>query len=172
MRLVIKLLFLLLVLGLFAPLWMKDPAGRPVMTLDDYVSLPRKASDFIARRHDVLQAAAPATANNTGAASQLGKEAASVPGAELQYYRWQDESGVWHFSDEPPPEGANAQLAVLPEVSNSMQAPPVQRVDSAGTAIPADSKLLPAVKLPEGVSQEAIEQTLEQAHQRRMGDEL
>ena len=64
-------------------------------------------------------------------------EAPALPGLDssepLEYYRWQDEQGVWHFSDSPPP-GVSAEPAPL----------------ATGTGPAMDSSITPP--LPEGVS--------------------
>jgi hypothetical protein len=96
--------------------------------------------------------------------------AAEITGKQ-QYYRWRGEDGVWHFSDEPPPEGTKAEIFDLPEPATAA-APSSAVGTTTGTALPMDSTIAPAMSLPEGVSREAIEQMLEATHQRRMGEEL
>jgi hypothetical protein len=170
MKLIIKMFLLLLMVGLVWPLWLKDPAGRPVMTVDDWFTLPDEMESFLNRGRGVLEAAKPAGEAEIHAGNTDEPEPQPDPG--LQYYRWQDERGRWHFSDEPPPEGVTVQVSDLPELSNSTLAATAPAEDSTGVSEPMDSTIAPAIKLPDGVSREAIEQVLEESHQRRMGDEL
>jgi hypothetical protein len=169
-KLLIKMFLLLLVFGLVLPLFMKDPAGRPIMVVDDWFTLPDKLYGILGKGREVLEAARPEGEAELQAVSEDGPVDSSAPGS--QYYRWQDERGRWHFSDEPPPEDVGAQLADLPELTNSTLEEPAAVPDSTGASPPMDSTIAPAIKLPDGVSREAIEQMLEESHQRRMGDEL
>ena len=171
MKILVKLLLILLVLGAVVPLWLKDPAGRPVMVVEDWLRMPAQLDGLLAKARRALQTLA------AGLESADAVDAGQQPESDAQYYRWQDERGRWHFSDQPPPDGSAAQLAELPQVRNSLSAsPPVTPSatpdTTAGTAPPMDSNIAPAVALPDGVSREDMEQMLEAAHQRRMGKEL
>ena len=95
-----------------------------------------------------------------------------LKGPSGQFYRWQDEHGVWHFSDQPP-ENAPASVPAeeLPLVANSMEGlPPAPEPSGTGTVPGLDSSIIPS--LPEGVSKEAIEELSQDAHEQRMGEEL
>lgn len=75
MKLFIKLLMFLVVLALAAPFFMKKPDGSPMLTLQS-IGLKSVADKVDAVKHEV-----------------------SVP-KTAQVYRWQDEKGVWHYSDQ------------------------------------------------------------------------
>jgi hypothetical protein len=96
----IRMMICIVVIAIAAPFFIPGPNGTPIMTLDMFkfekpsISLP-----------DI----------NLGG----GSDAASTNQA---LYRYQDENGVWHFTDQLPPEGEAEQI----EVSdiNLMEAPP------------------------------------------------
>lgn len=75
MKLFIKLLMFLVVLALAAPFFMKKPDGSPMLTLQS-IGLKSVVDKVDAVKHEV-----------------------SVP-KTAQVYRWQDEKGVWHYSDQ------------------------------------------------------------------------
>ena len=172
MKLLLKLCFLLLVLGLAVPLWLNDPSGKPIMQLDDWLQLPDGLHSTLATGQRLLEQL-PTSSITAGSASDSPEFGpSSLPTAESgKFYRWQDTSGNWHFADRPPQEGAvDVELAALPEVSNSLAATkskPEAPV-ATGTAAPMNSSITPP--MPEGVSKEAIEQMLQDAHERRMGE--
>ena len=43
MKLVTKIVLVLLLIGLFLPLWLKDPTGQPLMTPADWARIPARA---------------------------------------------------------------------------------------------------------------------------------
>ena len=88
----IKLLIGLLIIACILPLFIKGPDGKPIMTLDDWkLEVPTSLSGLA---DDAMQELGPEV-------GQEVKEPATV-------YKWQDEKGQWHFSNQPPdvPEGA------------------------------------------------------------------
>ena len=177
MKLLIKLFLFLLVLAAVLPLWLKDSSGRPLMVLDDWLKIPEQPGALLEAGRRWLNTLPDGGAESGSAAGELGKQ---------QYYRWQGEDGIWHFSDEPPPAGTKAEVLDLPDLpepapisaarTTSGTAPVTTPETTTGTNTgntpPMDSTIAPAVSLPEGVSREAIEQMLEATHQRRMGEEL
>lgn len=95
------------------------------------------------------------------------------PGLEAgsgQYYRWQDQQGVWHFSDQAPSQADHVAPQALPAIANRLQ--PISGDNGSGAEAPMDSKIAPLQNVPGAVSRGAIEQQLEEAHRRRMGAEL
>lgn len=113
-----KLLILMLLVACVAPLVIPGPDGDPIMTLDDW------------------KPTIPTSVDEAG--SQLlstGKRA--IPSGQKAVYRWQDENGSWHFSDEAPP-GQDAQPIEISE-ANLMQAtklPPKQPQSSSDSVSP------------------------------------
>jgi hypothetical protein len=75
MRLFIKLLLFFVVLALAAPFFMKKPDGSPMLTLQS-IGLQSVVDKVAATKHEL-----------------------NVP-KTAQVYRWQDEHGVWHYSDQ------------------------------------------------------------------------
>jgi hypothetical protein len=168
MKLIIKLAVVLLVMALFLPMWLKGPDGKPIMDIGDWVKLPTEVDAIVDGAGDLVdKLGLPAQAD-----SEAGLEAADSPPGE--YFRWQDDQGQWHFSDQPPTgSGPTLVAEKLPEVRNSMGAIELPAADE-----PADTGAKPAMSskitppLPEGLSREAIEQQLQDAHERRMGEHL
>lgn len=87
MSFTVKLLLLaLVVVALILPMFIKGPDGRPIMVVGDW--LP----DFVG----------DSTKMSRVVSDQLGQDSATM-------YKWQDETGHWHFSDDRP--------AAVPEAS-------------------------------------------------------
>ena len=169
MRLLVKILALLLVVALVLPLWLRGPDGKPLMEMTDWVGMPPQLSQLGAQLGDRLWALAQ---DIPALISLEPTEDLAVPAQE--FYRWQDQRGVWHFSDSPPPHRRDLTAEVLPQLSNSMDAVKIVESDTieAGTMRPVDSTMAAPVELPEGVSREALETMLQAAHERRMGEHL
>ena len=168
MKLIIKLCLVLLVAALALPMWIKGPDGRPIMELSDWVSLPAATQAWLRQ----LREATPAVPLG-GDTSEPGTQAPAAP--QGQFYRWQDEQGVWHFSDRPPQGAETVTAQALPTVRNRMdevQVPEPEAAPASDASQPAlpGSNMTPP--LPDGVSREALEAMLQDAHERRMGDEL
>ncbi len=174
MKLFIKFALALLVLALSLPMWLKGPDGEPIMQLDDWLSVPSDGAALVEKASAVLnQLPLPESGSDVSSDDAARETFEHAPAG--QFYRWQDENGVWHFSDKRPEGGESLAAEKLPSVSNSM--PRVELVEKepqapepTGTVAPMGSSITPS--LPEGVSQEAIEEMLQEAHERRMGDQL
>ncbi len=152
-KLFIKLILVLIVCGFVLPLWLKGPDGQPVMSIGDWVPDISELTKLL----DKIPSAPIA--------------AGSESGDVQQFYKWQDEDGGWHYSDKAPKSGLNVQAQELPQTTNTIQAVDLtERKTSSDPAI--GSKITSPLKLPEGASKEALEQMLEDAHRRRMGDQL
>ncbi|MBT8139272.1 MAG: DUF4124 domain-containing protein [Gammaproteobacteria bacterium] len=89
----------LAVLGalLVAPMLIKGPDGKPIMSISDWIP------------NDLLESAGDAGQRATALASELaGKGTDAVrANAEAQVYSWRDANGTLHFSDRPV-DGAKA----------------------------------------------------------------
>jgi hypothetical protein len=46
-----------------------------------------------------------------------------VPVSETKVYKWQDESGEWHFSNTPPPKGVDSRSKTYKSDENVLPAP-------------------------------------------------
>ena len=76
MKLMIKLLLLGLVGAIVAPMLIKGPDGRPLMSWQDFFS-----------------------SSDSGSASVSSSSPLSSPGVTT-VYKWKDAEGQWHFSDK------------------------------------------------------------------------
>ena len=110
MKIFVKLLVLLLVLGLAAPFIMKRPDGRPWMALPDVLPDTGAASAIVSRYWSGLR-----DRFNTPEFS-VGTDTGPT-----QVYKWRDSAGNWQYSDKPNPAGASETLWVDPN-SNLVQA--------------------------------------------------
>lgn len=48
-----------------------------------------------------------------------------VPVEETRVYKWQDETGEWHFSNTPPPKDVDSQSKVYKSDDNVVPAPKI-----------------------------------------------
>ncbi|XOV86279.1 MAG: DUF4124 domain-containing protein [Pseudomonadota bacterium] len=115
----LKLIIFAAILACVAPFFLKGPDGQPLMTLDDW--LPADASDM-------------ATGRSGG------------PPEKVTVYKWQDENGVWQFSNDPADAGAADTLELDGNI-NIIPSVPV------GTASAAVAPVSPSVgALPPGMT--------------------
>lgn len=100
----IKLIVGLTIIACIAPLFIKDPNGEPLMTLDDW------SIDFSSLTSSL------ATSLQSGA-DVVGSASSASPNMEpSEVYKWQDEEGVWQFSDTPV-EGLDGAVIEKVEIS-------------------------------------------------------
>ncbi|MBT4159855.1 MAG: DUF4124 domain-containing protein [Gammaproteobacteria bacterium] len=98
----VKILIGLLIIACIAPLFIKGPDGEPIMTLDDWkIDLPESLDELL-----------------QGAIPEVQEQAPSAPAT---VYRWQDESGQWHFSNTPPEAGIAEEMQLNGDI-NIMEA--------------------------------------------------
>ncbi len=102
MKLFIKLMLFIVVVALAAPFIIKGPNGRPLMSLDRLHTPNVKLPDF-GKAAEVLKA-------DLGASGNTPAKVASV-------FKWQDEKGVWHFSDNEE-EGHGARKITMDPNAN------------------------------------------------------
>ena len=108
MKLMIKLCVLVLILGLTAPFFIKGPNGRPLFSLPNFSSIQYKVSAWWRDlRSDAKQIG-----------NKLSPPEDSKPS---KVYKWQDESGTWHFSEAPNEQGHSEEIWVDPD-TNVVQA--------------------------------------------------
>lgn len=111
-----KLMIIAILGSLVLPFIIPGPDGKPVMDWRPLVD-PQQWQHGVA---GVFQRMRGAVRDSVEQLPELGDVLAGE--SDDQYYRWQDENGVWHFSDTPPPDREFEQLK-LPEVANPL---PVQ----------------------------------------------
>lgn len=132
MKLFIKLLMFLVVLALAAPFFMKKPDGSPMLTLQS-IGLKSVVDKVDAVKHEV---SAPKTA---------------------QVYRWQDEKGVWHYSDQ-------AQTATAEKHQVNISQNRLKHLDVAPESEDETPAVAPQV-VPERASLGDVPQLLKQVEQ-------
>lgn len=117
---------LLVIIALGLPLLIKGPDGRPIMTIDDWIpDVPSDVLQPLASGFSSSDRAAADAPTAFGSPDQhddaKGFNAAPVMGKKM--YKWQDDQGRWHFSNEKPENGELVSEEALPEVENVMEAP-------------------------------------------------
>ena len=101
-----KLLLIIPVLALIAPMFITDPDGEPIMTPTDWV--PDKPTLI---------------------------DSASVDNSQT-LYRYQDEKGNWHYSDQPP-IGVNAEVFELENKATIIEAVKPREKSSSPSSRPS-----------------------------------
>jgi hypothetical protein len=120
MKLFIKLTLFLVVAAVAAPFFITSPAGKPMLTLNGL-----KAPD--AHLPDFKKAVA-------GVKESLSAEGKEQSAQRMEVFRWQDEKGVWHYSDTKE-QGRPAQIVTLNPNASVVHLDPVKSAEnSKGTA--------------------------------------
>lgn len=130
MKHIIKLLFVLVVGAVVAPLFIKGPDGKPLMQISDL--LPAEA---LPNSMTQPQGIAPSVPASSQAAPQSG-------GA---IYRWQDEHGQWHYSDKAPAHVRSESVTLQPV--NTIPAAKPRSAPEGNTQSPMQSDAAPARKI-------------------------
>lgn len=161
MKLIIKLLIILVIGAVAAPLFIKGPDGKPLMQVSDLIpteSLPETVLNQLG-----ITPSSPRV--------QTPPSSATATQSDSTIYRWQDDNGQWHFSDKAPAHTQSESVTLKPV--NTIPALKTQRQSEANSgntvntlqsdtqlaASPAD--LIP--KLPETLNQTDTAALLEQA---------
>jgi hypothetical protein len=113
MKATYKIMIVLMLGGLASLFFINGPAGKPILTLDDFkpdVALPEK--DALMSQVNALR-------------SGLSSDATSGQPQAPTYYRWQDAEGNWQYGDRPPP-GVTAEIRTADNIS---VVPPVDLPD-------------------------------------------
>lgn len=135
-----KLLLLLLVAACAAPFILKGPDGRPYLTLDRL-----KAPDVAIP--DLPDLKTPYRKIKTAIVSNHEDQ-------PVQVYKWRDESGVWHYSDQKAADGSSTVISVnpaqnqvhfeeTPSRENASDGASTEHSEDAATQAP--SSLLPTI---------------------------
>ena len=159
MRLFVKLMMAVLVVAFAGLFFVRDPAGRPVLTVSAITrgvsSAVRHIGDGVAGVVDSVRGSA--TADTTGVAAGAGD------GPGVSVYRWQDADGIWHYSDQPPPAGATGERVEVDPDRNVVSGFGSASAPSAASS-PAGEVEIPAV-IPGIPSPQAVKQLLEDARE-------
>lgn len=151
MKLFIKLMIFILVLGLAGPFIMKRPDGRPWMSLEDLLPDWHSLSPQVKNLW-----------------SSIGDSAAAVtsgePGDKTRVYKWRDSEGHWQFSDSPNPSGASEAVLIDPN-TNIIQATPLpKRKDEKAQTVTAQESQI-GVPLPTTVAPGKVSALMRDAQQ-------
>jgi hypothetical protein len=141
-KLLAKLCLLALVAAAVAPLFLRAPDGRPLMTLDDWTPDLDGLGARLAPLVDRLRAAGDdASPNAVGADREDGGSE-----GETIVWRWRDAAGVWHFA-EAPPAGIEAEAVRLDPDANLVPGlratAPTSRSGAAAASAPAPGASAP-----------------------------
>lgn len=125
MKLIIKLLIILVISAVIAPLYIKGPDGKPLMQISDLLPaniLPRAMIEPL------------------GITPQTSTVRASSSESQSAIYRWQDEKGQWHYGDTPPAHTASESVTL--QSVNTLPAPKkqVQQNRNTGVQLQSDVK--------------------------------
>ncbi|MEL6870447.1 MAG: DUF4124 domain-containing protein [Pseudomonadota bacterium] len=133
MKLFVKFLIVVVLLALAGPFFLKGPDGLPLWRWQDAVA---KFNHW----------RSGAVSNTVGV---VIPEAGSV-----KVYRWQDEAGQWHFSNEPP-ANQNADVLLINPATNVVQAAKPREpeeeapVEDPADDIPESAHISPILPLPD-----------------------
>ncbi len=105
-RLFYKMLFVVMGIGLIAPMFIIGPNGKPMMTFNDWMP-----------NIDSIK-------GQVGTVTELGSSLIGAEDSQNQangpgknFYKWQDQNGVWQYSDKPNPSGQSQTVYVNPDAN-------------------------------------------------------
>lgn len=132
MKLLLKLLIVILIAAVAAPMLIKGADGQPLMKPSQLLpDALLTGLGFVPSRSVAPTVSLPARPEST-----------HTPGTQV--YRWQDAQGQWHYSDRPLDQKAEATLI---RQTNQIQAYSPKESSSQTSSVSTTAK--PAVKLPE-----------------------
>ena len=99
MKLMIKVLALIFIIGMSGLFVLKRPDGRPWLSVSDFVPSPG----------EIAADAKNAFGNSKEALA--GGQSENLLGQRV--YKWQDAQGNWQFSDTPPPAATNSPVETI-----------------------------------------------------------
>lgn len=124
MKLFVKLLVLVIALALIGPFFIKGPNGQPLW------QLPTSLDQVELLPHSVPDQS----------------------GGVVEVYRWQDDSGQWHFSESAPTQGEFDILAIDTRTNAVMTGPSVAaetEASSTETDGPDAPHIAPVLPIPD-----------------------
>ena len=117
-KLFYRLLLTMVVVACVMPFVLRDRYGQPLMTVSSL-----KMPDLKIPGKDLIGGLVNVNGDNNPPADKEGI---------VTVYRWQDDQGIWHFSDKVNPDGRSEVMDVRLN-ANVTQAPANQATDTAGT---------------------------------------
>ncbi len=102
MKIFIKFMIFIVVLGLAGPFIMKGPDGLPLMDYRDFIPDFSSAKSSMQRWWGNVGAQV-SSANDAAQSDQNGSDDDGIDKwGKTRVYQWQDENGVWQYTDRPP----------------------------------------------------------------------
>ena len=113
MKLYIKFILFLVVLAVAGPFIMKRPDGRPLLTINDIKS----GDSSIMKSFKTLTGLFHSSKETLSLDDSLPEDAERLL---TRVHKWQDEEGVWHFSDQQP-EGETSETVEIDPNQNILE---------------------------------------------------
>ncbi len=142
MKLFVRLMIFVVVLALAGPFFIKGPDGHPLWTMTSV-------------KHSVV------TGWDRLQRSLFDKTDLPGVSTDVTVYRWQDENGQWHYTQEPPQNMASDVLLIDPETNlislPALPAPVVaeDRPSAATEPVTAPSGPLPNIEQTQKLIEDA-----------------
>ncbi|WP_086479801.1 DUF4124 domain-containing protein [Oceanospirillum sanctuarii] len=127
MKLIIKLLLILVIGAVAAPLFIKGPDGQPLMQVSDLIPAEVLPETLV----KTLGISPSSTTSQTSSPPSSSTQSGSA------IYRWQDDNGQWHYSDKAPAHTQSESVTLQPV--NTVPALKSQPQQSGNTANPLQS---------------------------------
>ncbi|MEM1262910.1 MAG: DUF4124 domain-containing protein [Pseudomonadota bacterium] len=134
MRLFAKLMLLLVIAALAGPFILKGSDGKPLWSIAS------------------VKASVQSVWNQLGNDAEQNLQAVGVDAMsdDVEIYRWQDENGQWHFSEEPP-AGIAAETMTIDPDTNMISLPALPEPLPAETAPDSGDAAAIQTQPPEGI---------------------
>lgn len=120
---------LVVVFAIVLPMVLKGADGKPIMSPGDWFPNGDRVVGWVREHwpwaeHSATDSPVPGDPKAaTAPAVTLDREPRLLAPDSGRMYKWQDESGRWHFSSEKPQNLEGVALEKLPDVENVMDAP-------------------------------------------------
>jgi hypothetical protein len=138
----IRLFIPVLIIVFVLPMLIPGPDGKPIMSFSDWLPSQQTLRNIGNSVGDTIN----------GAAALVGQEPVIATAASKKLYKWQDQHGRWHFSDDPKQVPSHAKAQAMPQLANStMAAPPQTKAadNDAGPSFSLSPTTLPITQIPQ-----------------------
>lgn len=136
MKIFVRLMMLVLVLGLAGPFFLKGPNGQPWMKPADVMPDTRPVEGYIHKLRAMV--------------SGWFSEEPLEPIGQTKVYRWKSPEGNWQLSDTPP-DGVTAEVIFVDPDTNLIQGLRAQKESVSANKTEAENTA-PAIPLPMTIS--------------------
>ncbi len=150
MKLFIKLILVVLVIGLAAPFVLKDPDGKPWMNINSILPDLRA---MLQQGKGALDQAVDKTKSLSGNDASSSKK--------TKVHKWRDENGVWQYSDTPNPDGKSEEMWVDPN-TNLVKSTPMTTAEPKSEEN-QEQKKSPHLPVPMTVSPDKVSKLMDDA---------